>query len=130
MTPATAVAVLLGGAVGTALRAGLDLVLPHGETGFPLSTLLANVLGSFLLALAVARLWPRASPWLRAGLGTGLLGSFTTFSALAVSLTAMTQAGLVPLAVGYLVLSLAAGFAAAALGLRLGRGPEPLEADE
>lgn len=130
MTPATVLAVLAGGAVGTGLRVGLDLLLPHAETGFPLSTLIANVVGSFLLALAVARLWPRAAPWLRAGLGAGLLGSFTTFSALAVSLTAMTRAGELPLAAGYLVLTLAAGLAAAAVGLRFGRGPEPLEADE
>lgn len=130
MTPATVLAVLAGGAIGTGMRVGLDLLLPHSETGFPFPTLIANVAGSFLLAVAVARLWPRSAPWLRAGLGAGLLGSFTTFSALAVSLTAMTQAGEVPLAAGYLVLTLAAGLAAAAVGLRLGRGPEPLEADE
>jgi len=124
------VAVLLGGILGTGLRIGLDALIPHAEAGFPVSTLIANVLGSFLLGLVVARLWPTAPSWLRAGLGTGLLGSFTTFSALAVSLVAMVEAGATLLAAGYLVLTLAAGLAAAVLGLRLGRVPEPIGAEE
>jgi len=113
-------AVLVGGATGTGLRLLVDLALPEEETG-PLSTLLVNVFGAFLLGLLVARFWSRAPGWLRAGLGTGLLGSFTTFSAIAVSLVAQANAGSWWLATGFLGLSLILGFAAAALGLWLGR---------
>jgi fluoride exporter len=102
-------AVLMGGAVGTALRLGIDAIIPHGDTDFPASTLAINAFGAFVLALLVGRVWPTAPGWLRAGLGAGLLGSFTTFSALAVSLVSLTAAGF-----GMLAL------AAAALGLRLG----------
>ena len=124
-----ALAVLAGGAVGTALRLAIDTGLPHGDDAFPLSTLLINTLGALVLGLLVARLWPRTSPWLRAGLGAGLLGSFTTFSAVAVSLVSLSAAGQWMPAAGYLVLTLALGWGAAALGLSLGapRRPEASE---
>lgn len=118
---AVLLAVFLGGLIGTGLRLLADTLLPNDDTGFPTATLLVNVLGSFLLGLLVARLWGRAADWVKAGLGTGLIGSFTTFSALMVSLVAQTTHGLWLLATGYLLLSLLLGFSAAALGLRLGR---------
>ena len=130
----TLVAVLLGGILGTGLRLGLDALLPHSDAQFPWSTLIINVVGSFVLALLVARIWPAAPAWLRAGLGAGLLGSFTTFSALVVSLFTLTQAGLPLLALVYLVVSLAGGLAAALAGLRVGgrrvRPAPRLAADE
>jgi CrcB protein len=123
------VAVAAGGVVGTGIRLLLDTLLPHGDSDFPLSTLLINVVGSFLLGLLVARVWtrPGTPTWLKAGLGTGALGSFTTFSALIVSLIAEASHGLWMLALAYLLLSLLLGFAAALLGLRLGRRNPPIE---
>jgi len=123
-------AVLIGGIIGTGLRIGLDALIGHTDTQFPWSTLLINVVGSFALGLLVARVWPVAPAWLRAGLGAGLLGSFTTFSAFAVSLVTLTRDGFGGLAVVYLVASVAAGLGAAGLGLRLGRRPAPIGADE
>jgi len=118
-------AVLLGGAVGTALRLGIDTAIPHGDDAFPLSTLAINTLGAGLLGVLVARLWPRVPAWQRAGLGAGLLGSFTTFSAFAVSVVALSAAGEWMLAALYLVATLGLGWTAAALGLSLGRPREP-----
>lgn len=124
-------AVLAGGLLGTAARLTVDVVLPHGGSTFPLGTLLVNLAGSFLLGLLVARVWPIAPEWLRAGLGPGLLGSFTTFSALAVSAVELTASGVGAVAVGYVVASVVGGLAAAALGLRLGAGsPPPIGVDE
>lgn len=120
-------AVLLGGMLGTGLRLLVDVLIPHGDAGFPVSTLLVNVIGSFALGLLVSRLWAHAPRWLKAGLGNGLIGSFTTFSALMVSLVAQASLGLWMLAAGYLVLSLVLGFAAAALGLRLGQLRLPID---
>lgn len=114
-------AVAVGGAVGTGIRLGLDLLIPHDANSFPVSTLIINTLGAFALGLIVARLWPIAPAWLRAGLGAGLLGSFTTFSALAVSLVSLGSSGQWMLALGYLVATLALGLTAAWLGLRTGR---------
>jgi len=128
-------AVIVGGLVGTGLRLGIDALIPHGDDGFPWSTLIINVVGAFALATLVARAWRRAPAWLRAGLGVGLLGSFTTFSAVAVSLVSLADAGEWTTAVAYLAVTLIAGLAAAWAGLasggeRRGFGDEAIEADE
>lgn len=109
------IAVFVGGLVGTGIRFALDATLPRPD-GFPLSTLIINIVGALVLGMLVARVWPTAPAWLRAGLGTGVLGSFTTFSAFAVGL-AQLPLGLSAL---YAVLTLVLGFAAAFAGLALG----------
>lgn len=106
------VAVALGGLVGTGARLTIDTLV-----GQPASTLAINVVGSFALGLLVARLWSSAAPWLRVGLGAGLLGSFTTFSAFAVQLVHLGPTWGAAL---YLVLSIGLGLLAAWAGLRLG----------
>lgn len=121
----TLLAVAVGGALGTGLRFAADLLLPHERSGFPLSTLLVNVVGAFALGILVARLWPVAPEWLRAGLGAGLLGSFTTFSAIAVSMIELP----LPTAALYLGLTLVLGLAAALAGLRLGRRSDAVAVD-
>jgi CrcB protein len=144
-------AVFGGGLVGTALRLGLDTLLPHavggslvraggstdsGEAGayvaltgvviagasIAWSTVVVNLVGSLALGYVVARLWrlPGTPPWLKVGLGTGLLGSFTTFSALAVNVVDAVTLGNVGVALAALGLSLVGGIAAAWLGLSLG----------
>jgi CrcB protein len=115
------VAVFLGGAVGTAIRLGLDATIVHRDDQFPLSTLIINIVGSFLLALLAARVWPVAPTWVRAALGPGLLGGFTTFSAVMVSMVTLAASSQILLALGYLAATLALGFGAAALGFRVGR---------
>jgi CrcB protein len=76
-------AVFVGGLVGTGLRLALDTALPHADDGFPWSTLLANLVGTFALGWLAGGLWTRPSTpsWLKAGIGSGLIGSFTTLSA-------------------------------------------------
>ncbi|CAN5501496.1 CrcB family protein [soil metagenome] len=115
------VAVLIGGLVGTGMRLGIDALLPHGDGDFPLSTLVINVTGAFVLGMLVGRVWPSAPSWLRFGLGTGLLGSFTTFSALVASVFTLAQAGAMGTGLLYLAVTLTAGIAAAAAGLLVGR---------
>lgn len=114
-------AAFLGGSAGTALRLTLDAVIPHGDAGFPLSTLLINIVGSFALGYLVAGVWAVAPAWLRISLGPGLVGGFTTFSAVIVSLISLTDAGEALTAVLYLVVTLLLGFTAATAGLVLGR---------
>jgi len=109
----TLLAVLVGGMLGTGLRLGLDTIVHQ-----PLSTLLINVVGSLALGFLVARVWPTAAPWLKAGLGPGLLGSFTTFSAFAVQVVAY---GFSLDALLLVLLTVVLGLLAAFAGLRLGR---------
>ena len=115
------VAVAVGGMLGTALRLAIELLVPHAGSEPPWGILAANTAGALVLGLLVGRVWPIAPEWLRAGLGAGLLGSFTTFSAVAVALVGMTAADQALTAVAYLAATLLLGFGAAALGLRLGR---------
>lgn len=119
-TPLDLLAVFVGGLIGTTLRALIDLGVVHDLDEFAFSTLLVNVSGSFVLGLLVAALWPRVPGWVRVGLGPGILGSFTTFSALAVSIVTLMQAGDVVGAVLSIVLSMGFGMLAAWAGLTLG----------
>jgi CrcB protein len=79
--------VLLGGAIGTAGREGLHLLLP-AEGGIPWSVFLVNIVGAALLGALLAHLaavepeTPRRRE-VRLFVGTGILGGFTTYSALA-----------------------------------------------
>ena len=121
LSPATVLAVLVGGFVGTGLRLGVDLAIAHEPQQLALSTLVVNVVGSFLLGLLVAATWRRLPAWGRAGLGAGLLGSFTTFSALTDSLWVLAVSGAVVEAILSVVLSVALGLGAAVTGITLGR---------
>jgi CrcB protein len=113
--------VFVGGALGTSIRLGLDATIVHTDQQFPLSTLLINVVGSFLLAVLVSRLWPITPAWVRAGVGPGLLGGFTTFSAVMASMVTLAASNQILLALAYLVATLVLGFGAAALGFWVGR---------
>jgi CrcB protein len=120
VTAVDLLAVFVGGLIGTTLRLLVDLAIAHDLDEFALGTLIVNVSGSFVLGVLVAALWPRVPDRVRAGLGPGILGSFTTFSALAVSVVALGQAGDVVGAVLTVVLSIVLGMLAAWAGLTLG----------
>jgi fluoride exporter len=116
-------AVAVGGLVGSELRYGLGLAFPDGPGSVPWATLGINISGSFVLA-ALTTVWmarPHTAFWLRAGLGPGLLGSFTTFSAVIFAADQLARAGAHPVWLTYLGLSLVLGLAAAGLGWRAGR---------
>lgn len=77
-----------GGAIGALLRYAVSTRIDEGE--YPLATLAVNVLGSFLLGLVIF-----------AGLehefvlffGTGLCGSFTTFSSFSFETVRLWEEG-------------------------------------
>lgn len=86
----------LGGAVGVLLNAGthalLDgpgLALFGPAAGSTPAMVVANLLGAFLLGLLNGRARSASVPWdprVTAALGTGVLGAYTSFSALAALL--------------------------------------------
>lgn len=115
-------AVAIGALVGTGLRLACDLAFPHADGEFPVETLVVNLVGAFALGWLVGGLWTRPTTpfWLKAGLGSGLLGSFTTLSAVMASLLLLTAGGEAGLAVAYLLASVVGGLGLAAAGLRIG----------
>lgn len=116
-------AVAVGGLAGSELRFGLGQLFPEAADAVPWTTLGINVSGSFVLA-ALTTLWiarPHTSFWLRAALGPGFLGSFTTFSAVVFALDRQARDGYLILWILYLGLSLILGLGAAALGWKTGK---------
>jgi CrcB protein len=115
-------AVLAGGLVGTGLRLATDLALPHADDAFPWSTLIVNLIGTFALGWLAGVLWTRPSTptWLKAGVGSGVIGSFTTLSAVMGSLAILAREGEAWLAAVYLGVSLVSGLVLAAAGLKVG----------
>ncbi len=115
---------VLGGAMGTGVRYLVSSVTP-AWSGVPMGTFAVNVLGAFLLALLLERLVRRGNDtgwsrrW-RLTIGTGLLGGFTTYSALAVDSATLLRGHPGP-AIGYAVGTVAIGAAASAAGILLSR---------
>jgi fluoride exporter len=107
-------AVAVGGAVGTLLRLLLTTG-GGGGGGWDPRISLINVVGAFLLGV-LARIPVR--PQVRSLLGSGVLGSLTSFSALSIALADATPGYAVALG---LLTSIVLGVAAAAVGMWLGR---------
>lgn len=126
LSPANLALVAVGGAAGTGLRYAISGLVPHWA-GVPVATLGINVVGAFLLGLLLELLADRSldAGWsrrARLGIGTGGLGGFTTYSALATD-TATTLAAAHPwLATGYGLATVLLGTAATTAGIWLSRG--------
>ena len=108
---------VLGG-LGALLRFRLDALVQLRVAGeFPLGTLVVNLAGSFALGLLTG-LSVGGDALLLAG--TGLLGSFTTFSTWMLETERLSEDGEARFALANLVISLGAGLAAAVAGRLLG----------
>ena len=82
-----------GAALGAWLRWGLGLWLNSLSTALPLGTLAANLLGGYLVGVAVTvfHINVDLSPELRLALITGFLGGLTTFSTFSAEVVAQIQ---------------------------------------
>lgn len=118
MNPLVFVAVALAGGVGAALRFLLDTAVRRvtGER-FPWGILAVNVSGAFVLG--ILSMLPADEAW-RWIVGTGLLGGYTTFSAVAVTTVLLAEEGRGRTAANYAAVSFAGSLFAAAAGLALG----------
>ncbi|HET9871792.1 MAG TPA: CrcB family protein [Propionibacteriaceae bacterium] len=114
-----------GGVVGTGLRYLITLAPPRWA-GVPIGTLGINVVGAFLLGALLELLADRSldAGWsrrIRLAVGTGCLGGFTTYSALAAD-TVTLAVGHPFRAVGYASATVVLGAVASVLGIWLSRG--------
>lgn len=117
--------VAVGGALGTGLREALSLTFPP-VSGVSVTTGVINVVGAFVLGLLLEFLSGRGEDSgrrrdLRLFAGTGVLGGFTTYSALATDTVLLGDTERFVAAGSYTVGTLVLGLAAAALGIALGR---------
>jgi CrcB protein len=125
---AAVAAVALGGAIGSVFRFLVGTwFLQRLGAGFPWGTFAVNVSGAFLIGVVMQLTQSRAgvNPYLRVFLATGILGGYTTFSAFAYETYALGRDGLVPHSLLYALGSIAAGVAAAYLGIVVTRAVVP-----
>lgn len=113
----------IGGMIGASLRFLVGEWLKNPDQWFPYSTLTVNLTGSFILAwftMGIVEKFSLSSKW-KAALGTGLVGSYTTFSTLSMDAVALYERGDVILSFLYIALSIFGGLAFSMLGFTLGR---------
>lgn len=117
--------VAAGGALGSALRYGVSLVLVREDmrSGFPWATFAVNVLGSFFLGMVAESLVGKRLFGVdaRAVVGTGLLGGFTTYSSFNLETLRLVDAGQHGRAGLYVGATLVVCLVAGLLGLYAGK---------
>lgn len=119
------IAIAAGGAVGAVARYYVTgQVLRLAGTGFPLGTLLVNVLGSFVMGALVELMMLRWSVGaeFRSFLTVGVLGAFTTFSAFSLDFAVLVERGALSVAALYAVLSVILSIGGLFAGIYLVRG--------
>ncbi|RDI45616.1 fluoride efflux transporter CrcB [Falsibacillus pallidus] len=89
---------------------------------FPLATLITNLVGCFILGGFTAHLFKLKilHPFLLKGIGTGFVGSFTTFSTFSVETVEMIKGSHIGLALLYVILSMWGGLLFAWAGYKIG----------
>jgi CrcB protein len=117
--------VALGGTAGTLSRYGIAQGV-HPDTLFPLATFLVNITGSFVLGALLAALIVRGDDsgrrrTTRLLLGTGFLGGYTTYSALAVETDTLLRTDHAALGLTYALATVIGGLLAAFAGIAAGR---------
>lgn len=119
----TLVAIGAGGALGSMGRYAVGLAAPVDPGGFPWATVVVNVSGALAMGLLVAFLVgrPGAHRLARPFVGVGLLGGWTTFSALALDVVQLTDSGNLHGALIYLAITFIVGVLAVAAGSSLGQ---------
>ena len=116
---AAVVAIALGAALGALLRWGLAVALNGLFPQLPPGTLAANLIGGYLIGVAVALFaqhadWPPA--W-RLFVVTGFLGGLTTFSTFSAEVVGLLEHGRTGWAFGAIALHVAGSLAATFAGL-------------
>jgi CrcB protein len=116
--------VALGCALGGGARHAVNELIGPPADGFPWATLVENLTGALLLALAVV--WIRVRhphrPLLGPFLGAGVLGGYTTFSTFGADTRLLLADGDGGMAAAYIAATLVGGYLAVRAGARIGRG--------
>lgn len=119
--PSALALVFVGGMLGTAVREALSLAIPP-VAGVPVAIGGINLLGAFLLGVLLEGLARRGPDQgrrrvLRLLLGTGFMGGFTTYSALATDASSLIGQGSAGPGLVYAALTLVLGALASFAGV-------------
>ncbi|WP_243524223.1 fluoride efflux transporter CrcB [Bacillus pseudomycoides] len=117
------IAVGIGGIVGALARYGLgQWIGTPSVDSFPLATWLANMIGSFFLAFLTMYLFrmKHVSQTVMNSVGTGMIGSFTTFSTFSVETLKLMQHEAFFMAFYYVSTSIVGGLLLSLFGFYLG----------
>ena len=95
-------AIFFGAGIGALLRAGFNVLTVSAGSVIPLGTLLANLLGAYLVGIAVAFFGsnPNVSSEWKLFVITGFLGGLTTFSSFSAEVVSFMQRGEFTWAIG------------------------------
>lgn len=114
--------VMLGGGVGSALRFLVAHYLGQSSNGFPVSTLVVNFAGCFVLGCVSGySIRVNVSNSVLLLLGTGLCGGFTTMSAFSIENLNLLRTGHIDTALLYVMVTLIGCTALAFVGGFIGR---------
>lgn len=115
----------VAGALGAILRYLIGVSL-FTNSIFPLATLITNLAGSFLLAWLTTSVFKRftVTPLVASAIGTGFVGSFTTFSTLSVETVEMFKDNQIFLGVVYVLVSIVGGILMSRLGFKVSKEVE------
>ncbi|MDF2601661.1 MAG: putative fluoride ion transporter CrcB [Methylobacterium brachiatum] len=115
--------VILGAGLGGGVRYGMNVAVARllPGFGFPLATLVINVLGSFLMGVLAEGFALRGAAGhpARLFLTTGILGGFTTFSTFSLDAISLYERGEPALAALYVAVSVAGGLLGLIAGMAL-----------
>jgi len=113
------IAICVGASVGALSRWGLGLWL-SAPGAMPWGTVAANLVGGYLIGLAVAafQAQPDLDPVWRLAIVTGFLGGLTTFSSFSAEVVTMLMQGRLALALGTATLHVAGSLVLTWLGIR------------
>ena len=112
-------AIFFGAGIGALLRAGFNLLTVSAGSVIPLGTLLANMVGGYLVGIAVAFFGsnPNLSPEWKLFVITGFLGGLTTFSSFSAEVVSLMQRGEFTWAIGTALLHLVGSLVLTFLGI-------------
>ena len=112
--------ICIGASLGALTRWQLGLWLSTSGSLLPWGTLVANLVGGYLIGLCVAifQILPHLDPVWRLALVTGFLGALTTFSSFSAEVIALLQQQRYLLASGTVALHLLGSLLMTVLGLQ------------
>jgi CrcB protein len=112
-------AIFFGAGIGALLRAGFNVLTVSAGSVIPLGTLLANLVGAYLVGIAVAFFGsnPNISSEWKLFVITGFLGGLTTFSSFSAEVVSFMQRGDYTWAIGTALLHLVGSLLLTFLGI-------------